>query len=358
MIAIVTYNLVDHFQDGDIIAYRITYEFFALDKEDKNAIFSVDSNTDLWGNQNNSTADYYSKHLTSKEKTHFYIISIFSKFIDYKLFLSLLNFAFVFLIILNLEKLKTNIYVTIFLIFTNYYLIVLYFSAERLKVGFIFVLLAFYFIDRKFAKFPLIFLALISHFQLILFYISIYLINLLNFFFQIIFEYRIKFFYAVLAIFLLPIPFLSFQHISYKLAQINIDYLLILSGFVKLSIFLFLTIFHSKKITKILLLFLPLFIGNYFLGSSRLIIFAFIFYLYFALQDKNGINFSIIVISLYYFFKSLSLIFILTYCHSFNLTNSGCDVYLQSIHKENFQDKFIYDPKANKDNDNLLKRFQ
>jgi len=111
-----------------------------------------------------TTYSYYFRVLSAKEPVYHLISWIFSKYASRDVFVLCLNLYFFTLVYFTMRKQGVS-KIDLVLCFTNFYFLVLFFSAERLKIGLMFILLALLF-NRCFWVF--IILAFFSHFQLFL----------------------------------------------------------------------------------------------------------------------------------------------------------------------------------------------
>lgn len=334
LVFFITFFNIDKFKDGDIIKYNKVYNFFYAEKEIRESYFATHNTSDIWGNQSNSDRDYYSKYLTSKEYLHFFLIYLFSFILDYEIFLSLINFLFAFTFLQVLHAYNVNLFISSLLIFTNYYVLILYFSMERLKIGIIILLILFsYAIKNKKNFKKLIFLGLITsclaHLQMAIVFVSHYFEKILSEIHNFLFNFKIRFtfFFSLFAglIFIL----ISYQQIIYKLQyniNINFNFLTLFSTFIKIFIFYILTILYSDKKYHIYItsFYTSIFLVSLLIGGDRLIIVLFFFFLIFSLKHNRGLNFGVLLVSTYFLFKSYTALYSFDYCYSLNFSVSEC----------------------------------
>ena len=116
---------------------------------------------------------FYTKYLTSSEVVHYFFVMIFSRVVEKVIFLSIFNSILAYTAMVLFRKWGVSFTVSAITVLTNYYFYILYFPAERLKFGFLFLMLSLIFINnrKKFIVFSL--LAITSHFQMIIQYASI-----------------------------------------------------------------------------------------------------------------------------------------------------------------------------------------
>ena len=212
---------------------------------------------------------YYSKYLTSSEIVHFLFITIFSRITEKFIFISVINSILAYMILLLFRQWKVNFIVSALIVLTNYYSYILFFPAERLKFGVIFLIFSLLYFDEKKKFIASSLLSSLSHFQMVLVYISI----LFEFVFSkvklFIFEQKISK-YLILLVFLSIFGLVLFvDNIMHK---VNV-YLSNSSGIYELwkgLLFFIGAMIYSKNTKQIVLVFFPLLIFTYLLGGSRI----------------------------------------------------------------------------------------
>ena len=108
----------------------------------------------------------YQSSITTLEPIHFFLTWIFTNLnIDKILIMSIINSLLSLLLARILQKLNTNSIIIYFILFTNFYLLVLYFSAERLKFSFIFLSLALLNFENKKKLILFLLLSIFTHLQ-------------------------------------------------------------------------------------------------------------------------------------------------------------------------------------------------
>ena len=81
-----------------------------------------------------------------------------------------------------------------------------------------------------------------------------------------------------------------------------------LSEFLRLLIFLIMALYYSERKIQTLTHFIPLFIVVFFIGDGRVNMIAYIFFLYSALQYRNGLNLGVLVTTLYFFYLNIDFV--------------------------------------------------
>ena len=124
VMCIFSYNLMPFYQGGDQEFYRDVYKYCFYDGYNHVQQFFCYSNT-----------------IGSVEPVYFYLTKIAHAFIENKdIYITAINtlFAYVLaLVILRFYNTSWHRHLFLFLVFTNFYLIVLFFSAERLFCKFL-----------------------------------------------------------------------------------------------------------------------------------------------------------------------------------------------------------------------------
>jgi hypothetical protein len=276
-----------HYTQGDQLNY---IHFYNQLREDRPTILSA--------------FKQYFMMLGSQEPGYFFIVYICSYFINKNILMSILNTCISIIIINWLEKNNVSKLIYI-LIFTNFYLLVLFFSAERLKIAIFFILLSFLTSGVKYAF--LSGLAFITQVQSIL----LLLCNLLwkesdsikIFFKKLIIKKKIytKIYLLLLIIFL---SFILRKHIIHKLNAYKNIWGGIFSVIKPLAL-LVLTLIYARDKISAFISHIPLIIASFFLGEQRIVLFSYFVFMFYALKIKRGANIGVFIVSLYFSLKGI-----------------------------------------------------
>ena len=250
---------------------------------------------------------FYSLNLSSKEFVHFFLSWVASHFIGKDLFVAFSNAILAYVAISLFLKWKSSVTIAFLLFLTNFYFIVLYFAAERLKFGFIFLALSMVYIDQFKQFYVFAVLALFSHVSVAIVYVS----ALFN-----VFVGRILKLFRTAKVFkldLLVIPFLFLPLLLVK-NQIIAKFMIFhqhfrgnsLIGLGKVLAFLLLALWYSKKKSETIILFVPIFIAVFLVGGMRLNIFGYFVFLHYGLQFRGGWNWGVLATSLYFAYSSMN----------------------------------------------------
>ena len=242
----------------------------------------------------------YCNILGSIEITHFLMTFIFSNIlclekVYFNIFINIL-------LALGATKLlmdrKANLFIIFMFIFTNFYMFVLYTSAERLKVGVVFLIFSLL-VKKKKKRFILSLFAVLGHLQTLLIYFGIFLKD--NF--QKIFIIKKYTIITIVFASLLLLPLHSY--LLHKIQFYMTNHVFNTGDIIKPFVFYSLTMLYlfNKKI-EISLIFIPLLLASALIGGNRIVILAYFAMLYYLSSYKKGLNLPIILTSIYYAIKS------------------------------------------------------
>lgn len=249
---------------------------------------------------------FYNLNLSSKEFVHFLLTWVASRFIDKDLFIAFSNSILAYVAMTLFRKWKVSVIIALFLVLTNYYFLVLYFSAERLKFAFIFLALSIIYIDKIKRVFGFATLALISHVQTIIIYVSVL--------FSIFVKQIVKLFrtqtVSKSVLFLIPflfIPlFLVINQIYDKFPSYYSERSLL--ELAKTAAFFLLALWYSKNKMETFIVFIPIFVAIYVVGGDRVNVFGYFAFLYYGMQSQGGWNFGVLATSAYFSYSSIDFL--------------------------------------------------
>lgn len=250
----------------------------------------------------------YSLIIGSLEVGYFLIIWFASNLgISKILLIGCINSLLASLLVNLLLKYNVSIFVILTLIFGNFYFIALYTELERLKFGFLFFVIALTLINKKKYFYFFSSLSLINHTQFLLFYTGFFLGSLIPSLRGVLNNFKVGKSLVFVNLLLLAIfTFFMQEHIITKATFYfsNINFL----SFLKSCPLIFLAYFYSKKDSMSFAVLLILAIGVLLLGGDRINIFIYFSFLYYGLQVNRGLNFGILITSLYFTFKGILFI--------------------------------------------------
>ena len=256
---------------------------------------------------------YYNSALSSKEVFHYIFIFISSSLLlDKVVLFSLLNTALYASSVHMLKKLGFGFFWCGFVPFINFYFVVFYFSAERLKFGVFFLILSiiFSFESKKKRSFTFLIFALLSHSQMIVYVISNYVSAKLRF--------KTKFTYNIQTLLKL-VPILLFSIASYFILPQIVSKLLIYLertelnylDFFKLFIFFAISFFSVKDKSKltVTLFYIVILIPVILVGSSRLLFFCFLFFIVLRPVRNKCYDFFFLLFNVYFTYTGIDFIY-------------------------------------------------
>ena len=293
--------LAPYYFGGDQLHYNITY----------------------YGIQNLSLHDayeLYNARLTSWELSHFIVIWITSGLgIEKNLVMALANSILAYFIMKICYKWRVSLLVSSSICIRNFYMLALYFSAERLKFAFLFFAISIYYVNyrKKFFIFSLLTLA--SHLQFIILYLGLMLPKFLSEYLKRVKRILVTHMFKIRSELFGEVAFLSI--VIYFLVMVG-DQLILkynyhstiakddgaIINMIRVFIFFGMTVLYSKKYKVITLNYIPLMIAIFFLGGHRLNIFAYVLFMSHALVYKRGLNFGVLITSIYFMYKSIGFV--------------------------------------------------
>ena len=255
----------------------------------------------------------YKVHLNA-EIVHFLVVWTASNLGFEKDFtMAVFNSLLAYLIMRLCLQWRVSIYVAMAIVFTNFYLIVLYFAAERLKFGFIFLMLSLLYSSNPKTSATFAVTAVLSHAQQIIIYVSIIFSSVMTSVLFTLKTYRVGVRSLWLLIGLVIIGLAIFNVLGdlilYKFKYYNaaVDGN-ILSNIWKSLAFFVLTLQYSTDRFKITCIFCMLFLATLFVGPERVNMISYVFFMFYALQYRRGVNAGVVLTSFYFGVKSIYFI--------------------------------------------------
>ncbi len=263
----------------------------------------------------------YARTITGGEYSHFFVIWIASTLATEKyVVMALANSMLAAYSIALLRRWGASLYIALFVVLFNYYWYILYFPAERLKIGILFMVLSLLSISKRLAFAGFSALALLAHHSLIFLYGGIWLMMAASYFrnSEISLRNRLALLGGSGAMIVLVL-LLGRIHIEAKLptylAVHNVSNVWALGPALILVV---VSCIYSKKIAEPVLLYLPTILGIAFLGGSRLNMLAYFMFLYHCLRVRKGFNIGVVATSIYCCYKSIGFVSnVIEYGHGF-----------------------------------------
>lgn len=244
----------------------------------------------------------YTEMLGSHEFVHFVLCWLASRIVAKNIFIALSNSLLAYAAMALFQKWKTAAVVSYALLLTNFYIYVLYFSAERLKYGILFFVVSIIHQDQIKKFFGFSFLAITSHMELLIIYGGMLL--------TVFFDAILKFFNRktpklllliapplfVIILILMANPLLSkFQ--AYYVAKP--------AGAFKSLGFFILAMWYSDRMKETAIFFSVIVSAAFLVGGFRVNMLAYFGFLYYGLRFKRGLNLGMLATSTYFAYASI-----------------------------------------------------
>ena len=223
------------------------------------------------------------------------------------------NSVLAYLLMRTLAEWRVSIYMALALVLTNFYVLVLYFAAERLKFGFIFLLLAVLFSNRKGSSVFLAIASIMAHIQLIILYAAqLFSASMQSFMTGIKISksfYKDAFLYLFAALLVVAAWTVLGDHLIYKFgAYTERDHNNSIFGIWKSCVFLVLTLIYSREKFKIVCAFSIVIASVIIVGPDRVNMMAYVIFMFYALQHNRGVNVGVAITAIYFAFKSVGFV--------------------------------------------------
>lgn len=205
---------------------------------------------------------------------------------------------------------KVAMPVSALILLSNFYFMVLYFAAERLKFAVLFFVISLLYIGSKKRFYLSAAMAIASHFQIFMLYASMLSLRLGKALWSFLKVARIPLSRMVLGTVALVVFAVLAQPIVVEYIIPKANYYARLSSgneladMARIMALLALSLWYSKSKSETVLIFIPLILASMILGGDRVNIFGYFAFLYYGLRYNRGINIGILITSLYFVWKS------------------------------------------------------
>ncbi len=245
---------------------------------------------------------FYKTNIDSKEPVYFLLSWVSSTLgIDKVYFIAFFNVLLSFFAYKYFTKIGGHPFVVFLIVTFGYYSYVLFFAAERLKFGFLFLLIGLLYSKRRYIFYVV---SVLSHVQMIALLSSFVVFRFKDDVLNILRNNRVSkstlFLLMSGSIISVLVFFIMREHL---LSKIN-SYFEIRGFFelVKLGSFFVLSYFYAKDKSNAVAFFLPLFFLVFIFGGERINFLGYFVFLYFALQYKKGFNLGNLFVNSYFFY--------------------------------------------------------
>jgi|GEM_PF-1422955 len=247
---------------------------------------------------------FFHSYTSSREPGYYILVYVFSRLISKDLLMSVLNAAMGFY--LSRYMLRNRIaWHIILLLSLNYYLVILLFTVERLKLGLLLAMMATV-SSMGIFRYSLWGCAVLTQVQTALLIISKVSANIFASLLPL-FRGRLRLrmvFSFIGLLFLGGLLFFLREHILAKFESF-----IRLGGLTDLAkplLFAALTLYYARnKRVEALAMQAPLLLASFILGGERIVIFSYFVFMYYALQYRYGSNLGVYVTSFYFLVKGL-----------------------------------------------------
>jgi hypothetical protein len=251
----------------------------------------------------------YRSQISSEEPIHFLFVWVFSNFgVDKNVLMSVVNSFFIIILTKLLLKWRVFNFIIFATIVTNFYILVLFFSAERLKFSIIFLLLSVLLIEKKKTSLFFTLLSVLTHTQTSLMIIAnsfgLFMSNLFKAKKSIFSSLNLGKIFAIIifgAIFLFLKDHLFSKFSSYS--EITKSKSFIANSWQSI-IFLLFSLWYSRNKLETFFVFIVIIFSASLVGSDRITILAYFFFMYNALKINRGFNLGVLLSIIYFGFKS------------------------------------------------------
>lgn len=246
----------------------------------------------------------YTIILAGYEVIHFLLITTASEFISKHALFTIVNFLFLFIGSAAVSRYTLKPFWLILILFlSNYYIHVLLFPAERLKIGFIFLFAALFFYKKFYTKYLFVFLSILSHFSMLGIYIALLIEPTLRTAKRLISSGNIPIIIFPFMVLILIGSLFFAVPISIKVFGYYANYGSLFNA-IPLTFLFILSYFHATRERKSLLLILLFFIFlAVIVGGFRINFFGIFFWQLHYLKYENIRSIPFILVFFYCFYK-------------------------------------------------------
>ncbi len=260
----------------------------------------------------------YPTYTSSSEFVHFFVVWLASGFgIEKNLVMATVNSLLAFFLMKLFEKWRVSLLVASSICITNFYMLVLYFAAERLKFGVLFFIMSAYYLQNSKKKsLALSLLAVASHVQILIPYAALLSSQFFSSrFFRSLLTYKLRYKGKLVPILALVTGVvLIWIFMGYQISSKFEYYAAAYSGkngpvvFLQTISIFGMTLLYTKKRSEVVFKFIPIFITVFLIGGDNVNLFAFAVFIFYASTYKRGLNFGILITSIYFTYKSVDFI--------------------------------------------------
>lgn len=253
---------------------------------------------------------YYRFSLSSEEPIYFLLSWFLSNNqVDKDLFISISNIILAVGSYKVLINLGSRPFIAYLITSYNFYFLVFYFAAERLKFALIFFSL---FVLVKKWRFLYALLSVLSHSQILILYVTFFATHFKSFFYDTFIRLKLPYRYLWLFIIVISISSIMLSllsgHISNKIES-YISYDRSLTEIMKALAFFGMSIYYSKNKIDPIYSFVPLIILVLLLGGERINFIGYLLFLYYSIHYRGGLNIGVVITNAYFIFTGINFLY-------------------------------------------------
>jgi len=253
---------------------------------------------------------YYILSIDSAEFVHFFFTWIFSTVgLEKFWFVSVFNAILAYISASLFVKLNASKAIGFVIITTSFYFNVLYFSAERLKFGFLLLFVAMLYVNRPRIFGLMLFASVLAHAQMVISFGSLVFNKVMGIVERVIRSGYLSRSFLMLIIAGALIALILGDHIAHKVIASAKS--LKLGDLFKISSVLLLAVFYAKDKKQACYVFVPIVFAVLIVGSDRVMMMGYFFFLYYGLKVNRGYNLGVILTTIYFSYKSLNYLYLI-----------------------------------------------
>ena len=252
--------------------------------------------------------DFYKANIDSKEPVYFFLAWIFSNFgVEKIYFVSFFNSILAYYSYRFLNKMGGHPFIVFLIVSLSYYSLVLFFSAERLKFGLIFLIMALIYSNKRYIFYTL---SLLAHAQTIIIIISLVFLKASKELSDFFASFKINKKVLLSVIVAVPIAIGIFVILQdHLLSKFNSYFSLRdISEVLKLGFVFVASLIYAKSRKEVFAIFLPLFFFTFIFGGERINILGYFCFLYFSIHYRKGFNLGVLFTILYFLYASFNFL--------------------------------------------------
>lgn len=257
--------------------------------------------------------EFYQNSLSASEPVYYIIIWLFSRFLEKNIFISMVN-ALLGVLFFDWLRRKNTHWLIMGLLSLNFYLLVMFFSAERLKFGYLFLLLSQ--LSTGWFSYSFSIVSILSHLQMLVLYSAELISQRISTFAQQFKRTRSRshMLYWIMSMLIGLTSLLFIITVGFPLVQNKI------LGYIqqtevnvsnKIVFFLILSLLYSKNKWRAFIAQVILLLTSFMVGDHRIVILSFTIFLTIGLDNKRGLNLGVLFTSGYFFVKGILLLWLI-----------------------------------------------